>query len=91
MAEPIKVDSHLHLYRSKEEGQADKDGYEIWEYGSKPRVSFSDRFGTVDEALAEMETAGISKAVVVNPSIGVLARARKRAAVPDMLEAWAGA
>ena len=29
MAEPIKVDSHVHLYRSKAEGQADKDGYTI--------------------------------------------------------------
>ena len=66
MADPIEVDSHAHLYHSREEGQADKDGYEIWEYGSKSGVSFGDRLGTVDEALAEMEAAGISKAVVVN-------------------------
>ncbi len=83
MADTIKVDSHVHLYRSPEEGQADKDGYEIWEYGSKPGVCFSDRLGTVDEVLADMEATGISKAVVVNLYIGALTRARKRANVPE--------
>ena len=55
MADPIKVDSHVHLYRSKAEGQADKDGYEIWEYGAKPGVCFSDRLGTFDQVMADME------------------------------------
>ncbi len=85
MADPIKVDSHVHLYRSREEGQAEKDGYEIWEYGAKPGVCFSERFGTVDEVMADMDATGISKAVVVNLYIGGLARARKRAAVPGAL------
>ena len=85
MAEPIKIDSHVHLYRSREEGAADKSGYEIWEYGARPDVCFSDCLGTVDEALAEMESAGISKAVVVNLFIGEQARARKMAALPDSL------
>ncbi len=85
MADPIKVDSHVHLYRSLEEGRAEKDGYEIWEYGAKPKVCFSRRFGTVDEVLADMAAAGISKSVVVNLYIGALARARKRAAVPESL------
>ena len=83
MADPIKVDSHVHLYRSKAEGQADKDGYEIWEYGAKPGVCFSERLGTVDQVMADMDATGISKAVVVNLYIGELARARKRAAVPE--------
>ena len=47
MADPIKVDSHAHPYHSREEGQADKDGDEIWEYGSKSGVSFGDRLGIV--------------------------------------------
>ena len=47
MAYPIKVDSHAHPYHSREEGQADKDGYEIWEYGSKSGASFGDRLGIV--------------------------------------------
>ena len=48
MADPIKVDSHAHLYHAREEEQADKDGYEIWEYGSTSGVSFGDRLGAVD-------------------------------------------
>ncbi|MFP6730434.1 MAG: amidohydrolase family protein [Alphaproteobacteria bacterium] len=83
MANSIRVDSHVHLYRSSEEGQADKDGYEIWEYGSKPDVCFSERLGTVDEVMADMEATGISKAVVVNLYIGTLARDKKRATVAD--------
>ena len=83
MADPIKVDSHVHLYRSPEEGQADKDGYEIYEYGAKPHVCFSERLGTVDQVMADMDATGISKAVVVNLYIGQIARAKKRAAVPD--------
>lgn len=83
MAEPIKVDSHVHLYRTPDEGQADKDGYEIWEYGTKPHVHFSERFGTVDEVLEDMAATGISKAIVVNLFIGELVRATKRAAVPE--------
>ena len=81
MADPIKVDSHVHLFRSKEEGQSDKDGYEIWEYGTKPHVCSSERLGTVDEVMADLKTSGISKAVVVNLFVGDAARAEKWAAV----------
>ena len=89
MADPIKVDSHVHLYRSKAEGQADKDGYEIWEYGGKSGVAFSDCFGTVDEVLTEMAAAGISKSVVVNLFVGQEIRAHMREALPDTLTASA--
>ncbi len=85
MPDPIKVDSHVHLFRSKEEGQADKDGYEIWEYGEKPHVCFSEAFGTVDEVMADLAATGISKAVVVNLFVGAAARDAKRAALPDSL------
>lgn len=81
MADPIMVDSHVHLFRSKEEGQADKDGYEIWEYGEKPHVCFSEAFGTVDEVMADLAATGISKAVVVNLFVGEAIRAEKRARV----------
>ena len=89
MADPIKVDSHVHLYRSKAEGQADKDGYEIWEYGGESGVAFSDCFGTVDEVLTEMAAAGISKSVVVNLFVGQEIRAHMREALPDTLTASA--
>ena len=66
MAELIRVDSHAHLYRTREEGKAEKDGYQVWEYGDMAGVHASDCVGTVDELAKQMEQTGISRAVVVN-------------------------
>ena len=66
MSEPIKVDSHVHLYRSVQEGNSEKHGYEVWEYGKKANVPVSAYPGTVDNILEAMEAAEISKVVVVN-------------------------
>ena len=66
MAEPIKVDSHVHLYPTAAAGIADKEGYEIWEYGERAAVAFSDLSGTLDDATRAMAEAGIAKAVIVN-------------------------
>ena len=35
MADFIRVDAHAHLYRTPEEGYAEKTGYEVWEYGEQ--------------------------------------------------------
>ncbi len=66
MADAIRVDSHVHLYRSTGEGIAEKEGYQVWEYGDKPNVCVSGCAGTVDEFLDAMAAAGVSKAVLVN-------------------------
>jgi len=66
VTDPIKVDVHMHLYPSAESGAWWKTGYEIWEYGKKDGVTFSRYNGTVDDALAAMETAGFHHGVVVN-------------------------
>ncbi|MDH3692633.1 MAG: amidohydrolase family protein [Gammaproteobacteria bacterium] len=66
MADLIKVDSHVHLYRTVEEGLAEKAGYEVWEYGEKPAVCYSEDAGTVDQVIKAMESSGISKAVLLN-------------------------
>jgi predicted TIM-barrel fold metal-dependent hydrolase len=61
------VDVHLHLYRSADEGEAGKHGYEIWEYGSRSTpVAFSRASGDPDSALAAIQAAGAYRAVVVN-------------------------
>ncbi|HET8786132.1 MAG TPA: amidohydrolase family protein [Candidatus Limnocylindrales bacterium] len=61
------VDVHLHLYRTPDEGEAGKRGYEIWEYGERGTpVAFSRASGDPDSALAAMREAGASRAVVVN-------------------------
>ena len=74
MAGPIKVDSHVHLYPTTEAGLADKEGYQIWEYGERADVSFSDYAGTLDDAIEAMAVADISKAVIVNLFMGRLMR-----------------
>ncbi len=66
MADFIRVDAHVHLYRTPEEGYAEKTGYEVWEYGAQADVHQSDCVGTVDELLLQMRSTQISKAVVVN-------------------------
>lgn len=66
MNEPVIIDVHIHLYPSKEEGLLAKEGYEIWEYGAKADVRFSDYSGDLDDLLKSIEDAGASKGVIVH-------------------------
>jgi predicted TIM-barrel fold metal-dependent hydrolase len=66
MAEPLRVDVHMHLYPSKAAGAREKAEYDIWEYGTKPDVVFSRYDGDVDDALAAMGEAGFSHGIVAN-------------------------
>ena len=68
MADPVRVDVHMHLYPSAESGDWWKAGYEIWEYGEKQGVRFSRSSGTVGDALAAMEKAGFSHGVAREPA-----------------------
>jgi len=66
MSEPLKIDTHIHLYSSREEGQWWKAGYEIWEYGERDGVHFSHDTGTLDETVAVLRRGGFAHGVVVN-------------------------
>ena len=91
MTEPIKVDSHVHLYRTAEEGRAEKEGYEVWEYGEKTDVHISECVGTIDELVPQMRSTGIAKAVVVNLFSALAARESAQAAGeknPADIDAW---
>ena len=66
MTRPLKIDSHVHVYETREIGHAEKTGYEVWEYGELPGVRTSDLNGTVDELLDSMRIADVSKSVIVN-------------------------
>ena len=66
MADLIRVDSHVHLYRDSVEGRAEKDGYQVWEYGAHEGVHASECSGTVDELAVQMQATGISRAIIVN-------------------------
>jgi len=63
---PRIVDTHLHLYRTAEEGEQGKAGYEIWEYGKHDHVHFSRHAGDIASAIRAMDDAGASVAVVTN-------------------------
>ena len=86
MDEPLRVDVHMHLYRSKADGAREKAEYEIWEYGPKDDVVFSRFDGDLDDALRAMREAGFAHAVVANLFAAALLNDDERAAGP---EAWA--
>ena len=66
MTDLIRVDAHAHLYRTPEEGYAEKTGYEVWEYGEQTDVHQTECVGTVDELLLQMQSTGVNKAIIVN-------------------------
>lgn len=65
MAGPL-VDVHAHLAESKPVGRWVKATCDIWEYGEKPAVPYSDAGGDLADLHAAMSRAGLAHAVVVN-------------------------
>jgi predicted TIM-barrel fold metal-dependent hydrolase len=86
MTEPVKVDVHMHLYETPESGEWWKAGYEIFEYGEKDGVLFSDYSGTVGDAIEAMEKAGFSHGVAVNLLSVDLFRLEAIAMLPDEVQ-----
>jgi hypothetical protein len=76
------VDAHMHVYETRTEGERQKAGYEIWEYGAKPGVPFSRYAGDVDDVMVAMRQAGYAHAVSVNMFAPDLAREEALAALP---------
>ena len=85
MADLIRVDAHAHLYRTPEEGYAEKTGYEVWEYGDQADVHQTECVGTVDELLLQMRSAGVSKAIIVNLFSAAVSRKVAVKALPEGL------
>lgn len=85
MSEPVRIDSHVHIYQSIEDGVAAKEEYEVWEYGRQDVVTFCDVPGTVDDLLKSMDKAAMDKAVIVNLFIAPERRALLRKNLPPGL------
>ena len=69
MAGPTLIDTHLHIYRTREEGHQSKaGGYVVWEYGEKSDVRYSRYGGNIDDALEAVDSAGFTKAVALGVS-----------------------
>ena len=69
MADPVIIDSHMHIYKTKEEGHRRKISVYprlTWEYGEKPDVQYSQYDGDLSDALESMKKGGYSKAVIVH-------------------------
>jgi len=62
----LLVDTHVHLYRTPEEGRANKDAYVVWEYGERDGIAFADYAGDEASAVAALESSGFRYAVVTN-------------------------
>src|SRR5260370_26689698 len=82
MSGPTKIDTHLHLSQSDEEGACFKGGYDIWEYGQLDGVQFSADTGTLDETVAALGRGGFDHGVVVNLFSVGLFRERYEARLP---------
>ncbi len=84
MADPACIDTHLHLYETKEAGQREKEAYEIWEYGPSHGVTFAPHGGDIGDAEAAMAEAGYAHAVIVNLFAQDLLSPQLRAAEPHV-------
>ena len=85
MADFIRVDAHAHLYRTPEEGYAEKTGYEVWEYGEQADVHQTECVGSVDELLLQMRSTGVNKAIIVNLFSAAVRRKVAVEALPEGL------
>ncbi|MDR2985029.1 MAG: hypothetical protein LBV34_09325, partial [Nocardiopsaceae bacterium] len=82
MSGPLTIDTHIHLYSSRDEGQWWKGGYEIWEYGHRDGVHFSDDTGTLEETVAALGRGGFAHGVVMNLFSADLFRLQYESSLP---------
>ncbi len=75
------VDVHVHVLPSADDPM--RDGYEIWEYGAKDGVVFSDARGTVDEIDGAVADANFTHVVAVNLFAADVVKEQAVAALPD--------
>lgn len=88
MAAPLIIDSHMHIYPTREEGVKQKEFYDGWEFGDiSATPTYTHYDGNMNDALDSMKNAGVSRAVVVNLYPPVYERWGKIDALPrDLTE-----
>ena len=87
MAEPLIIDTHMHVYESKEAGDQQKSSYNGgWEFDDPRRgPPYSHYHGDVAEALDAMKEGGVSRAAIVNLDRSLTDRHVKIAELPEGL------
>jgi hypothetical protein len=83
----LKIDTHLHLYPTREEGEWWKSGYEIWEYGHRDGVHFSGDTGTLEETVATLGRSGFAHGIVLNLFAASIFRQQYESALAPELDA----
>jgi predicted TIM-barrel fold metal-dependent hydrolase len=66
MAQPVIVDTHVHLHRTSEQVLHERSTYNLWEYGTKEDVRYSTSYGDLESVLKALNTADASWGVVLN-------------------------
>lgn len=66
MSSTLRIDTHVHLYRSSAAAAEDKEGYVIWEYGEGGTPRYSASLGSPEELACAMRQAQVSRVVVLN-------------------------
>ena len=66
MPQPIIIDSHMHIHRTRDEGILEKESLEVWEYGSKTDVRFSTYDGVLEDVLRALNDASADRGVLLN-------------------------
>jgi predicted TIM-barrel fold metal-dependent hydrolase len=61
----VRVDTHVHVYATAEQGLFDTSTYPITEYGEKEDVRFGSRAGTIQDALDALDAGGIDYAAML--------------------------
>ena len=86
MAGPSIIDVHMHVYPTKEEGRANVQAYDGWEFGGPANMPPYGKFdGDVEDALAALDEAGASRAAFVHFYPPLMRRHDRIAALPDDL------
>ena len=79
MTTNVVIDCHMHIYPTKSLPREEKQTYDVWEYGRKPRVRLSKYDGDLDDALQAIRESGTSKAVAISHLLVTIANLRRNA------------
>ena len=86
MAGSLIIDTHLHLYRSQEEGLAQINSYDGYDFGTREDVPpYSHYRGDPTDALDAIAKAGVSRAIAVHLFSSIDDRFKTIAELPESL------
>jgi predicted TIM-barrel fold metal-dependent hydrolase len=64
--EELIIDTHIHIYPTRELGFQERASYEVWEYGEKDGIQYSEYGGDITDVVRALKDAGATRGVLVN-------------------------